>query len=45
MAIFLGEMLRGYFEAQDSTDDSDVPTVIIFTPDDDVYEWESAPKQ
>lgn len=45
MAILLGEMLRGYFKAQESTDDTNAPSVIIFTPDDDVYEWEPAPKQ
>ena len=35
VTVMLGELLNGYLKAQDDTDDSDVPAVIVFTPDDE----------
>ena len=38
--VMFGEMLDGYLKAQDESDDSGTPAAIVFTPDDDVSEWE-----
>jgi hypothetical protein len=35
VTVMLGELLNGYLKALDDTDDSDVPAVIVFTPDDE----------
>jgi hypothetical protein len=44
MVVF-GEMLSGYFNAQEETNESDAPAAIVFTPDDDAWEWEKTHKK
>ena len=45
VTVMFAEMLDGYFNAQEGSDDSDTPTVIVFTPDDDVRKLESTQKK
>lgn len=45
VTVMFGEMLDGYLKAQNDTDDPDTPTAIVFTPDDDVREWEDVRKK
>lgn len=45
VTIVLGEMLGGYFNAQEDTNGSETPATIVFTPDDDTLEWEKAHKE
>ncbi len=45
MAIALGEMLGGTLKNQEDVEESDCPTVIIFTPDDDAHEWDDVSKK
>ena len=45
VTVMFAEMLDGYLKAQNDTDDSDTPAAIVFTPDDDVREWESPQKK
>ena len=44
VVVAICDMLSGFIKVQEEVEDSDTPAIIIFTPDDDVYEWESAPK-
>ena len=43
--VMFGEMLDGYLKDQENTDDADIPAAIVFTPDDDVREWEDVRKK
>ena len=45
VTVLFVEMLDGYLKAQDDTDDTDTPAAIVFTPDDDVREWEDVCKK
>ena len=40
VTVIFTEMLDSYLKAQDESDESDTPAAIVFTPDDDVSEWE-----
>ena len=45
VTVMFAEMLDGYFNAHEGSDDADTPAAIVFTPDDDVREWESPQKK
>ena len=45
VTVMFGEMLDGYLKSQNDTDDADTPAAIVFTPDDDVREWEDVCKK
>lgn len=45
VTVMFGEMLDGYLKSQNDTDDADTPAAIVFTPDDDVREWEDVRKK
>ena len=45
VSVMFGEMLDGYLKAQEGSDDTDTPAAIVFTPDDDVPEWENPHKK